>query len=153
MASSYLEIFIIDQMKRNNPQTSKSCSCRRNRSSSMHVIGKTCFSESFIIPCDKCVTFFFHKSSPLFWRFFQNAMSLLSFFERSPYFIRYLHNNSAMLIPMYETTLGTLPLSLLIILLTCQYKFFVFNIQYFVIILIYFKGNKTFCLVRIFSLS
>ena len=55
----------------------------------------------FFIPCDNWKTFF-HKSLPLFWDFFNRH--IVAFFETSVLKenwilrLRYLHNNSAVLI-------------------------------------------------------
>ena len=65
-----------------------------------YVISTTCFNECFLFNVITKRLYFLKKFIVALSFFSSHAVA--SCFERSPYSIRYLHNNSTMLITMFE---------------------------------------------------
>ena len=63
--------------------------------SSVHIIGIQLAPINVFYSVRELKNIIFHKSWSLLWRFLNSHV--VGFFEASPYFIRYLHNNSTML--------------------------------------------------------
>ena len=91
---SYLSYF------RNDPRTAKVAAAKTKR---VYVIGTTCFDECFVFYVITGRHYFSWKFIVTL-RFFKCHVA--AFYERSPYFMRYPHNNTTMLILKFRNKAG-----------------------------------------------
>ena len=121
-------------------KTYKISSCKKNFLQCVYVIDATCFDGYFFISCDNWKLFFL-KVCCYFEIFFNPH--IVAFFETSVLkevcILRYLHNNSAVLLPVLSLTLAK----------PSQLAYFMINVFYS----LFFGCSKLFLLKKLLKKS